>query len=76
MNFIVPDISIIVPVLNEAGQLAELLASLKGQSGVTIEVILSDGGSVDGSQRIAAALTADCSFPVKMIGAEAGRAGR
>lgn len=73
MNFIVPDISIIVPVLNEAGQLAELLASLKGQSGVTIEVILSDGGSVDGSQKIAAALTADCSFPVKMIGAEAGR---
>ena len=73
MNCTFPDISVIVPILNEAGQLAELLASLKGQSGVQIEVILSDGGSVDGSQRIAAALTADCSFPVKLIGAEAGR---
>lgn len=73
MTCTVPDISIIVPMLNEAGQLAELLASLASQSGVKIEVFLSDGGSEDGSQNIAAALAADCAFPVRLIGAEAGR---
>lgn len=73
MNYSTPDISIIVPVLNEAGELAGLLASLAGQKKVSLEVILCDGGSSDGSQRIVSALSAECRFPVRLIRTECGR---
>lgn len=73
MNFTAPDISVIVPILNEAGELPELLASLTGQNGVTLELILCDGGSSDGSQKIVSALAARCGFPVKLIRTERGR---
>lgn len=73
MNSTIPDISIIVPLLNEAGELAELLASLNGQSGVRMEVILCDGGSSDGSQRVASSLAAHCAFPIRLICSDAGR---
>ncbi len=73
MNFTAPDISVIVPILNEAGELPEMLASLSRQNGVTFELILCDGGSSDGSQKLVAALTAQCGFPVKLIRTESGR---
>ena len=73
MNFTAPDISVIVPILNEAFELPELLASLSRQNDVTFELILCDGGSSDGSQKIASALAAECAFPVKLIGTERGR---
>jgi len=73
MNSITPDISIIVPLLNEAGELPELLASLAAQRGVSLELILCDGGSSDGSQQIASTLAKECSFPVKLIQTGPGR---
>jgi rSAM/selenodomain-associated transferase 2 len=61
-----PDISIILPVLNEALILAEALTNLPRSPDV--EIILADGGSDDGSQDIAAR------FPfVRLILAPQGR---
>lgn len=47
-----PDISIIIPVLNEALILAEALTNLPRSP--DLEIILVDGGSVDGSQAVVA----------------------
>jgi 2-phospho-L-lactate transferase/gluconeogenesis factor (CofD/UPF0052 family) len=53
-------VSIVVPVLNEAKTLEEVLKSLIGLDflplGLTKEIIVVDGGSTDDSQRIAKAL--------------------
>lgn len=73
MNFTAPDISVIVPILNEACELPELLDSLSRQIDVTFELILCDGGSSDGSQKIASDLAAVCGFSVKLIRTERGR---
>lgn len=45
----VPELSIIVPVLNEAEQLPAFVTNLRLQQDVCFELIISDGGSVDGS---------------------------
>jgi rSAM/selenodomain-associated transferase 2 len=42
-----PDLSIIIPTLNEAESLPRLLTDLAGQIGVPFEVIVADGGSRD-----------------------------
>ncbi len=44
-----PELSIIIPVLNEARQLPELLNNLSRQQAVNYELLLVDGGSTDGS---------------------------
>ncbi|MEJ2470350.1 MAG: TIGR04283 family arsenosugar biosynthesis glycosyltransferase [Desulfuromonadales bacterium] len=48
-----PALSVIVPTLNEAVALPALLADLAGQQEVTLEVIVVDGGSADGTVKIA-----------------------
>lgn len=45
------NISVIIPTLNEAAHLGRALASLRGQS--VVEVIVVDGGSVDGTASLA-----------------------
>ena len=52
------EISIIVPTLNEAEHISRLLASLQSQSTVNPEVIIIDGGSRDGTAKIAQSLGA------------------
>ncbi len=42
-----PQLSVIVPTLNEEDGLGELFDSLAGQRGLVFEVIFSDGGSTD-----------------------------
>jgi len=44
-----PELSVIVPALNEADALPRLIAQLHEQQGVSLEVIVADGGSSDGS---------------------------
>ncbi len=73
MNSSTPDISIIVPILNEAGELPQLAASLAAQRGVTLELLLCDGGSSDDSCEIASMLADSCSFPVRLIRTGRGR---
>lgn len=50
-----PRLSIIIPTMNEAGELPGFLAELAGQAGITREVIVADGGSTDDTRAIAAA---------------------
>ena len=49
-----PTLSIIIPTLNAATDLGRALDSLSG-GGIDFEVIVADGGSTDGTQRIARA---------------------
>ncbi len=61
-----PDISLILPVFNEAPILAEALTNLPGSP--DLEIILVDGGSTDATQ----AVGARCPF-VRLISAPRGR---
>jgi len=48
-----PELSIIIPTLNEAAALPRLLSDLARQTGILVEVIVSDGGSADATVEIA-----------------------
>ena len=50
-------VSLVVPVRNETGSLRNLIESIQSQSRLPEEVILVDGGSVDGTPDLARALT-------------------
>lgn len=55
-----PMLSVIIPVLDEAGILAQRIKALRDNlKSVAHELVISDGGSTDGSEKIAKAL-ADC----------------
>jgi rSAM/selenodomain-associated transferase 2 len=62
-------ISVIIPTLNEAGNITGCLGALQGLPPI-IEVIVADGGSIDGTPEAARALGA------RVIRAEAGRGGQ
>jgi rSAM/selenodomain-associated transferase 2 len=68
-----PDISLIVPLLNEAAELPGLFASLSAQEGVRFEVILCDGGSSDGSHHVCRELGASATFAVHTVSSPCGR---
>lgn len=68
-----PQLSIIVPTLNEAPALPRLLAMLAAQRDVSIELVVADGGSGDGTVETAHALAADAPFPVAVVEARRGR---
>ena len=67
------ELSVIVPVLNEAGEIAELFATLEAQRGISFEVILCDGGSADSTQQHAGELAGSCPHPVHFIRTPRGR---
>jgi rSAM/selenodomain-associated transferase 2 len=48
-----PLLSVIIPTLNEADHLPALLADLRQQQGVSLEIIVADGGSTDATRAIA-----------------------
>jgi rSAM/selenodomain-associated transferase 2 len=48
-----PDLSIVIPTLNEAEALPLLLGDLVCQQGLSFEVLIADGGSVDGTCSLA-----------------------
>ena len=48
-----PVVSIIVPARNEEASLGDCLWSLVGQTGVSLEIIVVDDGSKDGTRAIA-----------------------
>jgi rSAM/selenodomain-associated transferase 2 len=65
-----PRLSIVIPVLNEAGRLAQTLENLFADAWLRdhAEVLVSDGGSDDGSLEIAAR------YPCEIVRGAAGRA--
>lgn len=62
-----PLLSIIIPTLNEAVSLPALLADLMKQQNVSLEIIVGDGGSSDGTSAVAA------SYGVRFVSADRGR---
>lgn len=68
-----PDLSIVVPVLNEAAELPPLFENLVGQENASFELILSDGGSSDGTPQLAAELASGMPFKVRIISTSPGR---
>ncbi len=68
-----PELSIIVPVLNEAGVIHELLHNLAEQKDVDFEVVVCDGGSSDGTPDRVIETAQSCSFPVMIVRCEKGR---
>ncbi len=65
-------ISVVIPTLNAASSLPDTLAALKPgrDTGLVSEVLISDGGSTDGTQALALAAGA------RMVGGPAGRGGQ
>ena len=47
------DLAVVIPTLNEAQALPALLADLRRQQGVALQVIVADGGSTDGTPALA-----------------------
>ena len=47
-----PLLSVIIPALNEAANLPELFADLQRQQGISLEVIIGDGGSTDTTRAV------------------------
>lgn len=66
-------LSIILPVLNEADCIGDLLSGLALQDGVGFEVIICDGGSTDGTTGRILELADTLPFPVLLIRGERGR---
>ena len=50
-----PLLSVIIPTLNEAEHLPAVLADLRQQQGVSLEIIVADGGSTDATRAVAEA---------------------
>ncbi len=51
---VAPELTVVIPTLNEAATIPLLLADLAAQTGVEFEVLISDGGSRDGTPQLAA----------------------
>lgn len=66
-----PELSVIVPTLNEEGTLPELLENLGQQRGIAFELIIVDGGSRDDTRSLAASAVTD--FHLVQVDSPAGR---
>jgi rSAM/selenodomain-associated transferase 2 len=71
-----PELSVVVPVYNEEENVASFLTGMARQQGVRMELILSDGGSDDGSVAQAERCREGLPFPLKVIKGTRGRAGQ
>lgn len=67
-----PELSIIVPILNESAELPDFLDDLLRQRDVDFELLFVDGGSDDGSRAWLQQLTV--AVPVSVLQSERGRA--
>ncbi len=69
-----PELTIIIPTFNEVEALPLLLADLAGQTGgVAFEVVISDGGSSDGTGELGTQLLAIHGLPGRVLTGPAGR---
>lgn len=66
-----PDLSVILPVINELKALPSLLDDLRTQRGITFDIIVCDGGSDDGTVAYVRALNAP---NIRLIETTTGRA--
>jgi len=64
---------VVVPALNEAGTLPDLLRDLALQQGSVLEVIVADGGSSDGTTEALGRMAPALPFPLRVVTAPPGR---
>lgn len=69
------NISVVIPVRNEASSISQLLDSLKSQTKLPAEIIITDAGSTDGTPKIVEEFDAG-DLPVHLIRAGHGYPGR
>jgi rSAM/selenodomain-associated transferase 2 len=69
----IPELSVIVPILNEAERIEQLLLMLARQEQVHFEVILSDGNSTDDTLYRAAAVAKNLPYELHPITGDRGR---
>lgn len=70
---ITPELSVIIPVLNERDALPELFTTLASQQDVDMELVFSDGGSDDGSREFIVARATDLPWAVTLVTGDRGR---
>ncbi len=68
------DLSLIVPIFNEAEGINAFLKGLAAQQRVSFQVILCDGGSTDGTLQRVTDLIGEVPFPLMLVHTEKGRA--
>jgi len=71
-----PELSVVVPAYNEAAHIVPFLRGMARQQGVRMELIISDGGSVDDSITVAEQHREGLPFPLQVIKGARGRAGQ
>ena len=69
-----PDLSIVIPLLNELDNISELVSELLGQRDIAVELILVDGGSHDGSYELCCQLAEQHPDAINCLQTDAGRA--
>lgn len=69
-----PDLSVIIPTLNEETSLPALLRNLFDQKSVRLEIIIADGGSTDNTLIIVESLKQEVSNPIHVVNTHPGRA--
>lgn len=68
-----PDLSVVIPTLDDADALEALLKDLSVQQGVALEVIVVDGGSVDDTGERVARRAAAARCPIGLVSSPSGR---
>src|SRR5690349_10779846 len=48
-----PTVAVVIPTLNEEASLAAVLSSVRAQTNDSMSIIVADGGSTDGTRRVA-----------------------
>lgn len=66
-------LTVVVPTLDEESALGALLADLAAQRGLSLEVVIADGGSRDGTRQVVAEAAAKGDMPVRWVEAGRGR---
>ena len=69
-----PELSIVVPVLNEAHNILLLGRNLARQRDIVFELVFCDGGSIDGTADAVTSLAGESAVPVRLVRSEKGRA--
>jgi rSAM/selenodomain-associated transferase 2 len=69
-----PQLAVIIPTLDEREVLPHLLADLARQEDVSLELLVSDGGSTDGTVELVRELAVRFPFPLALLAAPRGRA--
>jgi rSAM/selenodomain-associated transferase 2 len=71
---LLPELSVVVPILDEGRNLLSLFATLERQEGVAFELILCDGGSQDGSREFLKDFLETLPFACRLLVSAPGRA--